>query len=268
MSQNAEPFLSIVIPAHNEEENIEHTCNTILETFQKSGVEDYEILIINDGSSDGTEDVLKKVAARSSKIRYENNIYGCGIGSAIQHGLNLFRGEAVCITMADLSDSPDDILSYYRLLKEGHECVFGSRFIKGSVVRDYPRFKLFINRIANTIIQIMFGIKHNDITNAFKGYRREVVDNIRPILSKHFNITVELPLKAIARGFTYTTVPISWTNREKGVSSFKIKEMGSRYLFIIGYVFLEKLLSGRDYSRNAKRSPSEPKRQAQHNQQR
>jgi dolichol-phosphate mannosyltransferase len=243
MTQKTEPFLSILIPAHNEEENIENTCNTILETFRKNGVKDYEILFINDSSLDGTENALKKMVARSNKIRYVNNGFGRGVGTAIQCGLNLFRGEAVCIAMADLSDSPDDMLSYYRLLKEGHECVFGSRFIKGGVVRGYPRFKLVINRIANMLIQVVFGINHNDITNGFKGYR---------------------PLKAITRGFAYTKIPISWTNREKGVSSFKIKEMGSRYLFIIGYVFLEKLLSASDYSRNARGLRSAPKHQTQH----
>ena len=90
---------------------------------------------------------------------------------------------------------------------------------------------------------------YNDTTNAFKGYRREVIDGLKPLVSHHFNLTVELPLKAIVRGYKYTTVPISWTGRKRGIAKFKIKEMGGRYLFIILYVFLEKILSRRDYYR-------------------
>ncbi len=193
------------------------------------------------------------MSEQSDQIRYENNIYPKGFGSAIRYGLDLFRGAAVCIVMADLSDSPKDLLSYYYLLKEGHECVFGSRFIKGSSTHNYPKFKLLLNRIANSLIQLFFGINHNDTTNAFKGYRRGVIEGIRPILSRHFNITVELPLKAMIRGFKYTKIPISWNNREQGISNFKIKEMTSPYLFTLGCLFLEKLLKQKEYLQRRER---------------
>jgi dolichol-phosphate mannosyltransferase len=91
------------------------------------------------------------------------------------------------------------------------------------------------------------GIKYNDTTNAFKLYKREVIDGVKPILSPHFNLTIELPLKAIIRGFTYTVVPNSWTNRKYGVSKLKIKEMGSRYFFILMYCFIEKYFSRGDF---------------------
>ena len=238
MNQN--PFLSIVIPAHNEEENISVTCRTIQQTFKKNNIEDYEILVINDGSSDRTESVLKELSERSSKVWYKNNIYPKGFGSAIRYGLDLFRGEAICLVMADGSDLPEDILSYYHLLKDGYDCAFGCRFIGSSAVHDYPKPKLFLNRIANLLIQWMFGIDHNDITNAFKAYRRKVIESSRPVLSNHFEITIELPLKAIIYGFKYAKIPISWTNRAKGITKFKIKEMGSRYLFMTGLLLREK----------------------------
>ena len=151
--------------------------------------------------------------------------------------------------MGDLSDSPDDILAYYREMQAGAECVFGSRFIKGARVIDYPRHKLWLNRLANRFIKMLFHLDHNDITNAFKCYRRDVIDGIQPLLSAHFNLTVEMPLKAIVRGFTYKILPISWTNRQAGESKLKIKEMGSRYLFIVLYVWLERKLSRGDYQR-------------------
>jgi len=121
--------------------------------------------------------------------------------------------------------------------------------MRGSRVVDYPVHKLLINRLANWFIKIIFGIRYNDVTNAFKLYRREVIGGIQPILSHHFNLTVELPLKAIARGYSYTVIPIRWYNRKSGISKLRIKEMGSRYLFIVLYVWLEKHLSKGDYLR-------------------
>jgi len=151
--------------------------------------------------------------------------------------------------MADSSDSPQNIVDYYYNLQQGYDCVFGSRFIKGGKVIDYPVHKLMINRLANLFIKILFGLKLNDTTNAFKAYRREVIEGISPILSHHFNLTVEIPLKAIIRGYSYQIIPITWENRKAGVSKLKIKEMGSRYLFIVLSIWLEKYLSRGDYRR-------------------
>ena len=170
-------------------------------------------------------------------------------GAAVRRGLDIFTGDAVAIFMADASDDPRDLVRYYRKLEEGYECVFGSRFIPGAEIRDYPPHKLLLNRLANSFIRILFWIPFNDVTNAFKCYRRGVIEGMRPLLSHHFNLTVELPLKAIVRGYSYAVVPISWTNRASGISKLKIKEMGSRYLFIVLYLWLEKMLSRGDYHR-------------------
>ena len=242
-------FLSIIIPAHNEGDCIGDTCTKIIDKFSEVGIEDYEIIVVNDNSSDTTETALQSLCRAHSVIEYVNNDPPFGFGFAVRKGLLIYHGEAVAIVMADLSDSPADIIVYYNKLKEGHECVFGSRFIKGSKVKDYPFFKLFLNRIVNIAIKLIFGIKFNDVTNAFKAYRREVISSLEPIISPHFNLTVELPLKAIVRGFDYIVVPIAWSNRKKGESKLKIKEMGSRYLFIILYCFIEKLFSQNDFHR-------------------
>ncbi len=151
--------------------------------------------------------------------------------------------------MADLSDSPQDLVLYYRVLEQGYDCAFGTRFGQGGTVNDYPRPKLVLNRVANAIIRVLFQHGYNDTTNAFKAYRRYVVDQLQPLLSNHFNLTVELPLKAIVRGYTYAVVPVSWTNRRHGVSKLNLQEMGSRYLFIVLYVWLEHHLSRGDYRR-------------------
>jgi dolichol-phosphate mannosyltransferase len=241
-------LVSLVIPAHNEEGCIEQTIQSISQLLEAQNIA-YEILVVNDNSRDRTEAILQQLSGQNSKVRYINNYYPNGFGFAVRCGLENFRGDAVAIVMADCSDAPEDIVSYYYKLQEGYDCVFGSRFIKGGKVIDYPTHKLMVNRLANLFIQIVFGLKFNDTTNAFKAYRREVIDGVAPLLSHHFNLTVEIPLKAIARGYSYTTVPITWRNRTTGVSKLKLKEMGSRYLFIVLYVLLEKMLARGDYAR-------------------
>jgi len=215
---------------------------------------DYEILVVNDNSKDNTEAVLQKINQENPRIRYINNYYPNGFGFAVRCGLENFSGDAVAVVMADNSDSPDNIVDYYYQLQEGYDCVFGSRFIRGGKVIDYPLHKLFINRLANLFIQVLFGLKFNDTTNAFKIYRKEVIEGISPLLSHHFNLTVEMPLKAIVRGYSYTTIPITWRNRTTGVSKLKLKEMGSRYLFIVLSIWLEKHLSRGDYKRKQKKN--------------
>ena len=149
--------------------------------------------------------------------------------------------------MADRSDCPHDLVRYWNTLQEGYECVLGSRFISGGKVLDYPLVKLLMNRLVNTMIRFAFNINYNDTTNAFKLYRRDVINDCSPFISPHFNLTVEIPLKAIIRGYSWKVVPISWKNRSKGLAKLKLREMGSRYFFIIAYLWLEKFFSRGDY---------------------
>ena len=239
-------LFSLVIPAHNEEGSIVETIQAITDVLDGEQI-NYEILVVNDNSRDRTEEILQELNSQNSKVRYINNYYPNGFGFAVRCGLENFQGDAVAIVMADCSDSPQNIVDYYQKLQEGYDCVFGSRFIKGGKVIDYPTYKLIINRLANLFIQILFGLKFNDITNAFKAYRKHTIAGVSPLLSPHFNLTVELPLKAIVRNYSYTTIPITWSNRKTGISKLKIKEMGSRYLFIVLSIWLEKHLSRGDY---------------------
>lgn len=243
--------LSIVIPAYNEEESITETIDFIEEALSKVSI-NHEIFIVNDNSKDNTLQVLEALAQKYPSVRYETNLGPNGFGYAVRYGLERFSGDCVAVMMADLSDSPYDLIRYYTTMVEGnYDCVFGSRFMKGGKVIDYPFVKKIINRIANFIIRMVMRIKYNDTTNAFKLYKREVIEGVKPILSPHFNLTIELPLKAIIRGYSYTIVPNSWTNRKCGESKLKIKEMGSRYFFILVYCFVEKYFSRGDFKRNA-----------------
>ncbi len=248
MSLPKPSLFSVIIPARDEEGSVGTTVRDIHEKLQSKAIP-HEIVVVNDGSKDGTWDLLQELANTMPTLRPVNNPGPHGIGRAILFGLDHMRGDAAAIMMADESDSPDDLVRYWELMCEGYECVFGSRFIKGGSTADYPAVKYVLNRLANWFIKIIFHIGLNDTTNAFKAYRSEVIQGCRPLIAPHFNLLVELPLKAIVRGYTWTTCPISWRNRKTGVAKLKIREMGSRYFFIIMYVWLEKFFSRGDYRR-------------------
>ncbi len=239
--------LSIVIPAYNESRSLPETIHSINDALSVIRI-DHEILVINDNSNDDTLEVLEGLAARIPTLRYLTNEGPNGFGYAIRKGLENFTGDCVAIMMADLSDSPYDLIKFYTTMVESqYDCVFGSRFMKGAKVIDYPKYKKLVNRLANLIIRIMFRISYNDTTNAFKLYKKSTIEGLKPFMSPHFNLTVELPLKAIIRGYSYAVVPNSWTNRKYGVSNLKLREMGSRYFFILLYCLIEKYFSKGDF---------------------
>ncbi len=238
--------LSVIIPANNEEGCIAQTIEDLHKKLVENGIA-HEILVINDNSSDRTEEILLRLMSAIKTLRYINNPPPNGYGFAVRAGLENFQGDAVAVVMADASDSPQDVVNFYNHLLKGYDCVFGSRFIKGARCIDYPPLKLALNRSFNYFIKLLFGLKYNDVTNAFKMYKAHVIPGLKPFLSHHFSLTVELPLKAIIRGYSYTILPNNWVNRTTGISKLKIKEMGSRYLFIVIYCFIEKWLSGGDY---------------------
>jgi dolichol-phosphate mannosyltransferase len=258
-------MLSVVIPAHNEEGEVERTVLSLEQALTSNAIP-HEILVVNDHSSDGTEDVLRRLQSRVRTFRYINNTDAGGYGMAVRAGLQNFSGDAVAIVMADNSDRPEDVVTFYQVMRSrGVDCVFGTRWSDGGKVVDYPLPKLVLNRIANKFIQALFWSSYNDITNAFKMYRREVIEGLQPILSPHFNLTVELPLKSMVRGYSYCVVPNQWINRKTGVSKLKVKEMGSRYLFIVLYCWIEKWLSRGDYHQSTRLSQA-PRPQLSNNQ--
>lgn len=240
--------LSVVIPAHNEVDSIAETVESTATELERAGI-DYEIVVVDDASGDGTGEVVRGLAERWPTVRCIRSPLPPGFGHAVRAGLEAYTGDAVAIMMADLSDSPRDLILYYRVLEQGYDCAFGTRFGSGGRTYDYPRLKLLLNRLANAGIRFLFQHGYNDTTNAFKAYRREVIDQVQPLLSNHFNLTVEIPLKAVVRGYSFAVVPVSWANRQHGASKLRLQEMGSRYVFIILYVWLEHHLSHGDYRR-------------------
>jgi dolichol-phosphate mannosyltransferase len=240
-------LLSVIIPAHNEEGHVALCVKELIKTLGAAGV-DHEILIVDDNSTDDTGRLIRELCREHAQVRYVSNAPPSGFGFAVRSGLALFRGDAAAIVMADGSDHTADVVRFYRKLQEGYDCVFGSRFIRGASVYDYPLPKLILNRVANLLIRTLFLIRYNDVTNAFKMYSRGAIAGLQPLMSSQFNLTIEMPLKCIVRGYKYAVLPNSWRNRQRGISKFKIREMGSCYLFILIYCLIEKILSRGDYA--------------------
>jgi dolichol-phosphate mannosyltransferase len=241
-------LLSVVIPARDERDHLPETLRDLHAALARAGIP-HELVVVDDHSSDDSVAIVSALVGELPVVLVENARSG-GYGNAVVSGIEHASGDAVAIVMADGSDNPDDLVTFVRAMRDhGVDCVFGTRFSRGGRTVDYPLPKLLLNRLANNLIRLLFRIRYDDVTNAFKLYSRAALDGSRPFLSHHFNLTVELPLKAIIRGYSYVVVPNTWTNRREGISKFQIKEMGSRYVFIVLYCWLEARLSRGDYVR-------------------
>lgn len=233
--------LSVVIPAHNEEGHISKVIADLVNAIERRSIP-YEIIVVNDNSTDMTAKVVDVFCDMNSSVRLVNRHPPNGFGRAIRSGLNSVSGDVVIICMGDQSDDPQDVIAYYDKTLEGYDCVFGSRFIPGAEVHDYPRIKLICNRIVNKMIQLLFWTGHNDLTNAFKAYRTQVIRECEPYKACHFNITIELSLSALVRDYSIATIPIRWYGRSWGSSKLALKQMGRRYLVTLLKVLFEKIL--------------------------
>ena len=231
--------LTVLIPIRNEQENIKIISDEIL---SKIICKNFELLFVNDFSEDNSENELKKLTEKYSQIKYINNDEK-GLGGAISTGIHNSTGKFVCIMMSDSSDTVEDLNKYYEVISgDDLDAVFGSRFIKGGKVVEYPKLKYILNRLGNLLAKLLLWTDLNDFTNAFKIYKKDTLLGLYPLVSESFNIFFELPLKTIIRGYEYKIIPISYYNRTVGEAKFKIQELGSKYLFTLLYCFLEKIL--------------------------
>jgi dolichol-phosphate mannosyltransferase len=238
--------LSVVIPAYNEEKNIGKCIRELRATLRDKYHIPYEVIVVDDNSRDRTEEFVRAEMAEDPAVRLVTRVPPGGFGRAIRSGLEAVRGDVVVIYMADLSDSPEDVVAYYRKIGEGYDCVFGSRFIRGSKVENYPRFKLLCNRVVNRGIQVMFWTRFNDMTNAFKAYRTSVIRDCGPYRACHFNLTIEMSLGALIRRYNVAQIPIHWYGRTWGSSNLKLGEMGRRYLSTLLMMFFQRHLIADD----------------------
>lgn len=239
--------LSVIVPAYNEEKNIAKCLQELRAIVHDKYQIPYEVIVVNDNSRDRTEDVVRAEMKQDSTIRLVTRQSPRGFGRAVRAGLQVVKGDIVAIYMADVSDDPEDLVSYYRkITEEGYDCVYGSRFTSGSHVENYPVVKLIVNRIVNQCIKLLFWTRFNDLTNAFKAYRTAVIRDCGPYRSSHFNITIEMSLSALIRQYHIAQIPIRWYGRTWGSSNLRLRQMGRRYLSTLLMIFFQKMLVADD----------------------
>lgn len=222
------------MPAFNEQQVIEQTLDDLTGYLDERGA-NYELLVVDDGSTDGTASVVRSYEARHPSVRYVSYEGPYGYGFAIRKGLELYRGTAVVIVTSDGSDAPKDVWAYHEALAAGHDCAFGDRFAPGTAVRGYPRVKLVVNRLANRLLGLVLGSAYRDFTNGFKAYRRPVIEGMMPLVSGQFNITIEMSVTATLGGWKIAVLPNDWTQRTGGRSTFKLGRMLRPYTATLIY---------------------------------
>ncbi|HEY3325269.1 MAG TPA: glycosyltransferase family 2 protein [Planctomycetota bacterium] len=237
--------LSVVIPAYNEEKHVVPTVEGLSLELTAQQIP-FEIIVVDDNSRDGTSEAVEQLRKQNPAVRLVRRQPPSGFGRAIRSGLDAVQGDVVVVYMADASDDPKDVVAYYRKILEGYDCVFGSRFIPGASVENYPPVKRVVNRIVNKCIQWLFWCKYNDLTNAFKAYRTDVIRECGPFRSSHFNLTIEMSLAALVRRYNITQIPIRWQGRTWGQSNLKLREMGRRYLAVLVKAWAERMLLSDD----------------------
>jgi glycosyltransferase involved in cell wall biosynthesis len=246
------PRLSVVIASSNQEGTLRSTVDGIARALGDADIS-YEILVVDDHSTDGTPEVLAWLQSKYPALRSMVSPRPSGFGNAVLAGFDDFKGDAVCVAMADGSDDPNDIVQEYRKLSEGVDVAFGSRFVAGSKTAGWPLYKRLLARLGNFVIQLFFGTAYNDVSSTLKCYRREAIDGVRPLVSRHRNILLELPLKSIVRGYSHSISPLTWRYRE---GTPRMRGLGRRDVFSVLQVLVEKLFARDDYAKGDRRSPA------------
>jgi dolichol-phosphate mannosyltransferase len=222
---------SIVIPCHNEEAIVRKTVSNLV--AQHSLGSDVEIVLVDNQSSDTTWEVLVELQREIQCVSAHKSSPKKGYGVAIKSGINFSTGTHVLFVMADGSESPADVARFIEVSRQNPAaCIFGNRFTKPGLISGYPPFKLFVNRSVNSFLGLIFRSQSPDLTNGFKLYPRQVIQELHPV-ADDFSITLELSLGALSSGAEVVTLENSWSQRSAGKSSFNLVSMTGPYLAAI-----------------------------------
>jgi len=212
--------VSVIVPAHNEEENIVE----LIDQIEKSLTVEHELIIVNDHSGDKTCELVNGLLPKYADLRLVHNNSSAGFANAIITGLRNANGDAVVPMMGDMSDAPETVNIMAAKIEEGYDVVCGSRYIKSGKRIGGSKIKGFLSYLAGRTLNLILGVDTHDVTNPFKMYRRSVIDAIT-IKSKSFEISIELFVKAYQAGFKITEVPTVFKERTRGKSSFNVLKL-------------------------------------------
>jgi len=233
--------ISIVIPAHNEEDNLPILIENIWHLIKKNRLNS-EIILVDDNSNDSTPEICDKFKRRYDNVFTIHRVGNPGMGNALIEGTKKAKGDVVIWIMADLSDDLNTIPKFLERIDNGYDLVFGSRYIKGGSPGDIPYNKTIFSKSFTILSRIFTGIKVHDITNAFRAFKKNIFYKVKPA-SGDFAISPEFALKAHLAKFRLSEIPTIYKNRKKGVTKFKMFKMSIRYLSVFLSVLLQKLIS-------------------------
>jgi glycosyltransferase involved in cell wall biosynthesis len=222
--------LSVVIPMFNEAENAETSLNRVQEALTSfDGT--YEIIAVNDGSIDGTLDILRKIESQNEKIRVVYYSKNMGRGMALRKGFQESKGEMLVSIDADLSYDPHhvpDLVDALRM-EEDIDLVLASPYMPGGKVQGVPVLRLWISKLGNKILRLALPNRIYTSTGIFRAYRKQVLDSLE-LESNGKEIHLEILSKAMALGFRIKEVPVTLRGRKKGRSKFKFRKTAISHL--------------------------------------
>lgn len=216
--------ISIVIPTYNEIGNIQKLITNVQKVLEKYNP-DYEIIVVDDNSPDGTGELVKKISKINSKVKLIQRPERTGLGDAYKVGFQHAKGNIIFEMDADLSHNPKDIPKFLKGLEYG-DIVVGSRYIKGGGNLYRQKKRIIISRVANILASFFFQIHLTDCTSGYRAYKRKVIDTIIPYVNcQKYTFQVEMLEKAKIFNFKVCEVPIKFRDRYNGESKFNISEV-------------------------------------------
>jgi dolichol-phosphate mannosyltransferase len=245
--------VSFVIPCHNEEMNIRPLVDGILDLY---GDCVHEIILVNDGSTDGTASVMAEVAGRNQRVKTLHRSPPNGVGRAVAEGLSQARGRYVLTMDCDFEHLLPEFRDLFDCAVEGYDVIVGSRFSRHSVLLNYPFFKIVANRGFHLLARLLLLRNFRDVTNNLKLMRLEVVANMQ-LREPGFAVNAETGLQPLILGYRVKEVPISWINRSPGMgaSSFRLVHVGGGYWRVLLGIWLKQTFGVGPY-RDLRQQPS------------
>jgi glycosyltransferase involved in cell wall biosynthesis len=219
-------MISIVVPVFNEAENIQ----LFLRDLEAAVTESHETVIVYDFPEDSTLPAIAALEPPCSSVRLVHNTLGKGVLNALKAGFNASQGDVVVVMMADRSDEPKDVAPMARLVRDGHDVVAGSRYMRGGGQVGGPLVKRTLSRLAGVSLYWLARLPVHDATNNFRAYSRRVVKEIPIEGEASFALALELTLKAHWRGWKLAEVPTTWRDRTAGTSRFRLFAWMPHYL--------------------------------------
>ena len=223
--------LNIIIPAYNEEKNIEEAIRAVESIDSLLINKEMRVIVVNDNSIDKTRAIVEQLSGDFSNITLVNRTTERGLGNAIKSGFQAIKGGSVVVVMADLADDVKDIPRMAQLIDEGYDFVCGSRYIKGGHASHHVRLKGGLSKLMGFCFKLLTGIPTWDSTNAFKMYRSEILTKVGTLKSQNYTSGMEILIKAYVNQYKVTEIPTVWHDRNNGVSHFKILKVAPEYIY-------------------------------------